>query len=101
MASNQSVGERFRFDIGILDIRSASGAYYINGTKVVSTRDIGWAVDIGATDKTARTVYAGQSVSAGYVQAEVQAMDDRIKILSEQNAALKALLISHHGLAGA
>ena len=75
--------------------------HYVGGNKIIGARDTGWAADTGTADKTAKASYAGQTISGTYQQSEVQAIDDRVKILSEQVKALKDLLITTHPLAGA
>lgn len=48
----------------------------------------GWGTPSSTLARTTFTTYAGQTVSAAYVQAEVQAIDDHIKILSQRLGAL-------------
>jgi hypothetical protein len=48
----------------------------------------GWGTPTGALDRTALAAYAGQTVSALYVQAEIQAIDNAVKKVSQQLAAL-------------
>ncbi len=53
-------------------------------------QDIGaaWTVATGTVSRATFATYAGQTVSVGYVQAEVQAIDDHVKVLSQRLAAL-------------
>lgn len=53
-------------------------------------KDVGdaWVDPTGTPSRATFASYAGQTVSVGYVQAEVQAIDDHVKILSERLTAL-------------
>lgn len=48
----------------------------------------GWGAASGTLSRAAYASYAGQTVSAAYVQAEAQATDDAVKLLSRTVAAL-------------
>lgn len=48
----------------------------------------GWGAPTGTLSRTALAVYAGQTVSATYTQAEVQGIDDTLKQVSRTLAAL-------------
>jgi hypothetical protein len=71
----------------------------VGGNQVVGARVTGWGVPSGTLDRTALAAYAGQTVSAGYVQAEAQATDDAVKKVSQELAALITDLRTH-GLIG-
>lgn len=47
-----------------------------------------WAAATGTEARTALASYAGQTVSAAYVQAEAQATDDAVKAISQHVVAL-------------
>jgi hypothetical protein len=47
-----------------------------------------WTAATGTEARTALAAYAGQTISAAYVQAEVQAIDDAVKALGQHVAAL-------------
>jgi hypothetical protein len=51
--------------------------------------DTGWTAATGTAAKGAYATYAGQNVSAAYVEAEAQATDDAVKALSERFKALE------------
>jgi hypothetical protein len=53
-----------------------------------STTKTGWGAPAGTLSRAAYTSYTGQVVSAAYVQAEIQALDDAVKLLSRTVAAL-------------
>lgn len=74
-----------------------SGVYKKSGTQVVGARKTGWATATGTANRTTFATYAGQTVSATPTQAEVQAIDDHVKILSQR---LKALIDDLHATAG-
>ncbi len=73
---------------------------YSGANKVVTARQTGWGVPTGTLSRLALAAYAGQTVSAGYVQAEAQATDNAVKAASQTLAALITDLITH-GLIGA
>lgn len=92
------------YDIGdstntVRDIFLAGGIYVGGATKVVGARITGWGAPTGTLDRTALAAYAGQTVSAGYVQAEAQATDDACKKASQELAAVLTDLRAH-GLIG-
>lgn len=60
------------------------------GTYVKKGQLTGWASPTGATSKATFASYTAPTVSAGYVQAEAQAMADHIEILSRRMAGLIA-----------
>jgi hypothetical protein len=67
----------------------------IAGTKVLGARETGWTAATGTPNKAAFATYAGQTVSAGYVQAEAQATDNAAKANSERIKALEDALRTH------
>jgi hypothetical protein len=73
-------------------------AYQISGTQIVGSRKTGWTAWTGTNDRTSHATYSG-TASAGYVQAELQAVMDSLKQVTE---AYKALLadLTLHGLVG-
>lgn len=70
-------------------------SYKIGGTKVVGAREAGWTAGTGTANKGAFATYAGQAVSAAYVQAEAQATDDAVKAQSQRIKALEDCLRAH------
>jgi hypothetical protein len=83
---------------GDVDLASAK-VYRINNTQVVGGRVTGWVAPTGTATRSTFATYAGQDVSVLYTEAEVQAIDDHVKVLSER---LKALIddLTTHGLIG-
>lgn len=53
-------------------------------------QDVGaaWTAPSGTASRATFATYAGQTISAAYVQAEVQAIDDHVKVLSQRMKAL-------------
>lgn len=51
--------------------------------------ETGWTAGTGTVNKGAFATYAGQTVSAAYVQAEVQQIDDKAKANSQRILALE------------
>lgn len=72
----------------------------VGSSQVVGSRKTGWTAATGTHNRGAYASYAGQTVSAGYVQAEVQAIDDALKALSRRFYSLETDVTSH-GLIGA
>jgi len=78
-----------------------TGKYYsVAGVKVVGARATGWGAASSTLSRTAYASYAGLTASVGYVQAEAQATDDALKLLSQKVAALITDLTAH-GMIGA
>jgi len=75
-------------------------ALAMNATKVVGSRVTGWGVASGTVDKTAWSTYTAPTVSAAYVQAELQAIANAVQANSRHLAALQQDLTTH-GLIGA
>jgi len=77
-----------------------------NGTvdqQVVGARKSGWGSPSGTLSRAAYASYAGQTVSNPPTQAQMQALDDAVKALSQRVAALLTDLhaaTSGHGLIG-
>ncbi len=71
----------------------------LQGTQVLATRRTGWSAPTGTATRTTFATFAGQDISATPTEAEVQAIDDHVKVLSER---LKALIddLTTHGLIG-
>lgn len=55
---------------------------------VLRSQTVAWADPTGTLTRTTFTTYAGQVVSNPPTQAEVQAIDDHVKALSERLATL-------------
>ncbi|MFA5897830.1 MAG: hypothetical protein WC829_01825 [Hyphomicrobium sp.] len=82
---------------------SATPGIRIATNQVVAGRKTGWGSPSGTLSRSAYTAYAGQNVSAAYVEAQAQATDDAVKLLSQTVAALITDLhsaTSGHGLIG-
>jgi hypothetical protein len=101
----------FAGDVGIndttpsypLDVNgtiNTTDAYRVDGTKVVGNRSTGWTAPSGTATRTTFATFAGQTISNPPTQAQVQAIDNHVKILSER---VKALIddLTTHGLLGA
>jgi len=78
--------------VGTLNI---SADYYVNGTKVLGAQETGWTAGTGTANKAAFATYAGQNVSAAYVEAEAQATDDAAKANSQRIKAIEDALRTH------
>lgn len=82
---------------------SATPGIRIATNQVVAGRKTGWGSPSGTLSRAAYAAYAGQNVSAAYVEAEAQATDDAVKLLAQTVAALITDLhsaTSGHGLIG-
>lgn len=78
------------------DITVASGKVYkVNAVQVLAARITGWGTPTSTLARTTFATYAGQTHSVGYVQAEAQALDDHVKILSQRLGALITDIIAH------
>lgn len=65
------------------------------GAVVIShVPETGWTAGTGTANKGAFATYAGQTVSAAYVQAEAQQTDDKVKANSQRIKALEDALRS-------
>lgn len=89
---------------GTMAIAGAANATYleatsfkVSGNQVVGARKTGWSAATGTAARTTYATFAGQTISASPTQAEVQAIDDHVKILSQR---LKALIDDLHQTAG-
>lgn len=71
--------------------------FKVGTLQVVGARKTGWAVATGTATRTTFATFAGQTISVTPTQAQVQAIDDHVKILSER---LKALIDDLHQTAG-
>lgn len=75
----------------------ANKTILLDGTQILSARKTGWTPASGTAARTTFATFAGQNVSASPTEAEVQAIDDHVVILSQR---LKALIDDLHGTAG-
>jgi hypothetical protein len=83
-------GNKFTVDAaGDLNLLTTGSVFKIGGTQVLGPRETGWTASTGVANKGAYATYAGQTMSAGYVQAEAQALDDAVKAVSERLKALE------------
>lgn len=83
----------------------STGGYYFAGSQVVKSRKTGWGAP-GATNlsRASYSSYAGQTISSPPTQAQVQSLDNAVKLLSQTVTALLNDLhasTSGHGLIGA
>jgi hypothetical protein len=76
------------------------GHFHSLGNKVVGNRETGWSANTGAILKGSVNGDATVTVSAGYVQAEVQTIRDLGIETRQMASALKAAMLAH-GLIGA
>lgn len=74
-----------------------SGHYKVGTDQVVGARKAGWAIATGTATRTTFATFAGQTITNPPTQAEVQAIDDHVKILSER---MKATIDDLHSTAG-
>ena len=97
-ASAAIAGSKISPDFGSQNV-TTTGVYRISGIDVVGARQTGWVAPTGTASRATFASYAGQTVSDPPTQAEVQAIDDHLKVLSE---TLKALIddLTTHGLIG-
>lgn len=65
-----------------------NGLAHKAATAVVQRKTAAWATPTGTLNRTTFVAYAGQTVSATPTQAQVQAIDDAVKLLSQHLAAL-------------
>lgn len=72
-------------------------AYQVANVTVVTTRKTGWSTASGTASRATFATFAGQTITNPPTQAEVQAIDDHVKILSQR---LKALIDDLHATAG-
>jgi hypothetical protein len=77
---------------GVLNI---NGSITISGNQVIGAREFGWTASTGTPNKAAHATYAGQTMSAGYVQAEVQALSDALKAADERIKAHEDAMRTH------
>lgn len=68
-------------------LMTSAGAIGFLGTTPVSAKT-GWGVPTGSLLRTTYASYAGQTHTASYVQATIQALDDATKAVSQRLAAL-------------
>lgn len=59
---------------------------------IAALQDTGWTSATGTPNKGAYAVYAGQTVSVAYVQAEAQSTDDAVKAVSARLLAIEEAL---------
>lgn len=71
----------------------------VNGVRVVTARQTGWAADTGTSKRTATATYS-DTAGAAYAQAQIQTLMDAVKNATQTIKALKDDLIAH-GLIGA
>lgn len=69
------------------DARLTTASGEATGLKWIAA-STGWGAASGTLSRAAYVSYAGQTVSATYVQAEAQATDDAVKLLSQVVAAI-------------
>ncbi len=67
----------------------------VSSTKVIGARETGWTTASGTPNKGSFATYAGQDVSAAYVEAEAQATDDAAKANSQRIKALEDAMRTH------
>lgn len=92
--------EATRTDLTGFDIRGASKVLKINGTQVLSAQKTGWTTAwTGTATRTTAATYTAPTVSAGYVQAEVQAIADALQAVSRGFKALTDDMRSHGAIA--
>ena len=114
-AASNTARASLRIDAGVAPTTPNTGDIWVNtsnnsldfqlplinlqGTQVLATRRTGWTAPTGTATRTTFATFAGQDISATPTEAEVQAIDDHVKVLSER---LKALIddLTTHGLIG-
>lgn len=74
---------------------NAAGSFTVAGTKVVGSRDRGWAAGTGTANKGAFPAYAGATMSASYVQAEAQATNNAARDAAQRVKAIEDALRTH------
>ena len=84
---------------GNVQVTDPANGFKVGSDKVVGARVTGWTAPTGTASRATFATYAGQTISDPPTQAEVQAIDDHLKALSER---LKALIddATTHGLIG-
>jgi hypothetical protein len=89
------------FQMGSEDIAAGNAAPYFlteNGDKVKIYSIGGWGTPTGTLTRTTFATYAGQDISAVPTEAEVQAIDDYLIVLSERLAAVISDIKTGHQL---
>lgn len=76
------------------------GGALTGNVTLVAKQNTGWTASTGTPAKGAYAVYVGQTVSAGYVQAEAQATDNAIKALAQRVKALEDAMRANQGIDG-
>lgn len=80
-------------------INMSNGNLRIMGLTIMKDRNTGWTADTGTASKAAHATYSG-TASAGYVQAEMQAVMDALLGVTQSMKAIKDMGINH-GFIGA
>ncbi|RWI96097.1 hypothetical protein [Mesorhizobium sp.] len=81
-------------DKGAGTINISSG-YYVAGVKVLGAQATGWTAGTGTALKGAFAAYAGQTHTASYVQATIQALDNAARDASQRVKAIEDALRTH------
>jgi hypothetical protein len=74
-----------------------SYSFLVSGLQVIGARKTGWTPATGTAARTTFATYSAPVISAGYVQAEVQAIADHVQTLSRR---MKAIIDDLHSTAG-
>ncbi|RWI46826.1 MAG: hypothetical protein EOQ93_29300 [Mesorhizobium sp.] len=69
--------------------------YNVGGNQVVGARQTGWTAGTGTANKGAFAAYAGQTHTASYVQATIQALDNAARDASQRVKAIEDALRAH------
>lgn len=114
-AASTTARASMRIDSGVAPTNPNTGDIWVNstnnslnfqlplinlqGTQVLTTRRTGWTAPTGTATRSTFATFTGQDISATPTEAEVQAIDNHVKVLSER---LKALIddLTTHGLIG-
>lgn len=89
---------RISFDTGTDFLNIQNMGVGVNGVRVLTSRRTGWTTDTGTAKRTTNATYSA-TAAATYSQADVQALMNAVRDLSQTVKALKDDLFTH-GLIG-
>lgn len=93
--ADDPVGSEADITLALSASPDVATSYKVAGTKVVGVQEAGWTAGTGTANKGAFATYAGQDVSAAYVEAEAQATDNAAKANSQRIKAIEDALRAH------
>lgn len=98
-APTGNYGDSFKLYSADIVAGNAAPHFRTENSDIVKIYSIGgWGTPTGTLTRTTYATFAGQTISAIPTQAEVQAIDDHVKVLSERLAAALSDLKTGHQL---